>query len=235
MKRNISIVLLVILIFATISGCSNDGRIRVPKSASECKDKDYLDVKALFESAGFTNVSVNAIEDLVTGWITKDGAVERVSINGDDNFGSLAKFDPSAEVVVTYHTFPSTEDNSEEIEKPEPETTKDEETNNEMLQKSEDEDPDNEVLQKTEDDEYSNLKSQTQAYRAVKKYGEMVYKYGIEYDRWSPDSSEEYEGNGVWHIRLAAKCTNQYGAVENVVIDARVDFIKEAVTEFNVE
>ena len=62
-----------------------------------------------------------------------------------------------------------------------------------------------------------------------------VYKYGIEYDRWSPDSSEEYEGNGVWHIRLAAKCTNQYGAVENVIIDARVDFIKEAVTEFNVE
>lgn len=88
MKRGISIVLVVIFILVVVSGCGDDGKIRVPKSASECKGKDYLDVKALFESAGFTNVNVRAIEDLVTGWITKDGSVERVSINGDDDFGS---------------------------------------------------------------------------------------------------------------------------------------------------
>ena len=71
MKRGISIVLVVIFILVVVSGCGDDGKIRVPKSASECKGKDYLDVKALFESAGFTNVNVRAIEDLVTGWITK--------------------------------------------------------------------------------------------------------------------------------------------------------------------
>lgn len=106
MKRGISIVLVVIFILVVVSGCGDDGKIRVPKSASECKGKDYLDVKALFESAGFTNVNVRAIEDLVTGWITKDGSVERVSINGDDDFGSSSKFDPAVEVVVMYHTFP---------------------------------------------------------------------------------------------------------------------------------
>ncbi len=110
MKRGISIVLVVIFILVAVSGCGDDGKIRVPKSASECKGKDYLDVKALFESAGFTNVNVRAIEDLVTGWITKDGSVERVSINGDDDFSSSAKFDPSVEVIIVYHTFPPKSD-----------------------------------------------------------------------------------------------------------------------------
>ena len=69
----------------------------------------------------------------------------------------------------------------------------------------------------------------------VKKYGEMVFKYGIKYDIMSPDTQREYEGNGIWHIRIAAKCTNEYGAVRNSIIDARVDFNKESVIEFNVE
>lgn len=51
----------------------------------------------------------------------------------------------------------------------------------------------------------------------------------------SPDTQREYEGNGIWHIRIAAKCTNEYGAVRNSIIDARVDFNKESVIEFNVE
>ena len=247
MKRGISIVLVVIFILVVVSGCGDDGKIRVPKSASECKGKDYLDVKALFESAGFTNVNVRAIEDLVTGWITKDGSVERVSINGDDDFGSSSKFDPVVEVVVMYHTFPPKSDPP-----PTPIVEKEEETNetaNETVQESvdvesteeeivEEQETDktiNETTQKSEGDEYSDAKSGDIAYQAVKKYGEMVFKYGIKYNIMSPDTQREYEGNGIWHIRIAAKCTNEYGAVRNSIIDARVDFNKESVIEFNVE
>ena len=170
-----------------------------------------------------------------------------MSINGDDDFGSSSKFDPAVEVVVMYHTFPPKSDPT-----PTPIVEKEEETNetaNETVQESVDvENPEeeiveeqetdkttNETTQKSEGDEYSDAKSGDIAYRAVKKYGEMVFKYGIKYDIMSPDTQREYEGNGIWHIRIAAKCTNEYGAVRNSIIDARVDFNKESVIEFNVE
>lgn len=44
-------------------------------------------------------------EDLVTGWITKDGEVYKVSIDGDSDFDEGDIFPEDAEVVVTYHTF----------------------------------------------------------------------------------------------------------------------------------
>ena len=44
-------------------------------------------------------------KDLVTGFITKDGSVEKVSINGDSDFEEGDIFPEEAAVVVTYHTF----------------------------------------------------------------------------------------------------------------------------------
>lgn len=47
------------------------------------------------------------IEDLVTGWLTKDGEVEEVTIDGDGSFRAGDTFDKTAAIIVSYHTFPS--------------------------------------------------------------------------------------------------------------------------------
>ena len=43
--------------------------------------------------------------DIVTGWLTDDGEVKSVSINGDKKFDSDDKYRLDAEVFITYHTW----------------------------------------------------------------------------------------------------------------------------------
>lgn len=62
-----------------------------------------------FEDAGFTNVDTKAIPDLITGWLSKDGEVESVSINGRTDFDDGDEFPKDADVIVAYHTFPAGE------------------------------------------------------------------------------------------------------------------------------
>lgn len=82
-----------------------DGKIRVNYSSSDFKGENYEDVVGRLESEGFTNVRVEPIEDLITGWITKDGEVEEVRIGGSTVFSSGSRFVPDTEIIVVYHTF----------------------------------------------------------------------------------------------------------------------------------
>ena len=75
--------------------------------------KDYEEVREIFEKQGFTNIKLEAIEDLITGWLTKDGEVEDVSVGGDVNYLSDKWYPKDTEVVIRYHTFPSKNDESE--------------------------------------------------------------------------------------------------------------------------
>lgn len=50
-----------------------DGKIRVNYSSSDFKGEKYEDVVGRLESEGFTNIRVEPIGDLITGWVTKDG------------------------------------------------------------------------------------------------------------------------------------------------------------------
>lgn len=68
-------------------------------------NENVTSVKAEIAAYGFTNVVTIPIKDLRTGWLTKDGAVESVSINGKTDFKKKAKFPPDAAVVIKYHTF----------------------------------------------------------------------------------------------------------------------------------
>ena len=54
---------------------------------------------------GFVNISLNPIRDLVTGWIIKNGMIEKVIIKGDTDYqiGSIFKYD--VPIVIEYHTF----------------------------------------------------------------------------------------------------------------------------------
>ena len=52
--------------------------------------------------------------DLVTGWINEEGEVAKVSINGVTNFSNYDKFSPESEIVISYHSYSSEKDQSEE-------------------------------------------------------------------------------------------------------------------------
>lgn len=75
-----------------------------PLTSKEAKGMNYLDVIDEFENAGFVNVTTVVEYDIVTEWLTDDGEVKSVTINGDKKFDSYNEYRLDAEVVVTYHT-----------------------------------------------------------------------------------------------------------------------------------
>lgn len=99
-------LMIIISLVACGSSDTTDNRIKVTEYSSDLKGKDYKDVMTLLQAAGFTNIEVELLDDLITGWLTKDGEVEKVSINGVTEFSSSSKYPEDAKIVITYHTFP---------------------------------------------------------------------------------------------------------------------------------
>lgn len=119
MKKMITSLLALVLVLSLAAcGSGEDTRIKVPKSSTEFKGEDYKDVMTLLEASGFTNIETEVLDDLITGWLTKDGEVEKVSINGDTDYSTNSKHSYDAKIVITYHTFPlkETVDTSETTE-----------------------------------------------------------------------------------------------------------------------
>lgn len=75
-----------------------------PLTSKEIKNMNYEDVISSFEDAGFINIKTEVEYDIVTGWISEDGEVKSVTIDGDKKFDSSDKYRLDAEVIVTYHT-----------------------------------------------------------------------------------------------------------------------------------
>lgn len=101
----VSIFFLLGLIGSAGTGSSSDGKIKIGTSSSAMKGKNYQDIESDLRTIGFTNIVLTPIEDLVTGWITKDGKIDSVTVDGKKNFSSSDKFDSTAEIVISYHTF----------------------------------------------------------------------------------------------------------------------------------
>jgi hypothetical protein len=124
MKKIIKL-LLVSIISIIMAGCGVDqeNEIIVPASSSDYEGKDFQEVIDDLQNAGFTNIETEALDDLNIGWLTKDGEVDKVSINGDTSFSTSSKFPNDAKIVITYHTFPSTEMEEMQETTEAPETT----------------------------------------------------------------------------------------------------------------
>ena len=103
----VAIVLLMVVLPLFMLLESEPGRngVRLPQDAKKYKGENYEVVVQQLEDAGFEDVEAKPVKDLVTGWITKDGSVESVSIAGDTEFEEGDIFSIDAKVVVTYHTF----------------------------------------------------------------------------------------------------------------------------------
>lgn len=100
------------MIVIIISACSNEqdpNLVKVSKSSDEIVGENYQTVISDFEEMGFTNIETKVLDDLITGWLTKDGEIEQVEINGVTDFSTNDSFQKDSKVVITYHTFPEEE------------------------------------------------------------------------------------------------------------------------------
>ena len=68
--------------------------------------KNYLDVQIMFREAGFTNIQLEAVDDLIVGWLHDEGDVKEVSIGGNTNYSSCKWYSTNTPVIIRYHVFP---------------------------------------------------------------------------------------------------------------------------------
>jgi hypothetical protein len=120
MKRIICLILLLSMCLSVTAcgdGESHIGEAKTPSGSSAMKGRDYQDVIENFKEKGFTNIRTEKIEDLIAGWLTKDGEVEEVSVGGDVEYSPDKWLPADTEVLIKYHTFPSNEEDSSWTEK----------------------------------------------------------------------------------------------------------------------
>lgn len=77
----------------------------LPLSSKDAKGANYQDVLKSFIDAGFENITLEVEYDIITGWLTDDGEVESVTVNGDNKFSVGNEYRADAEVIITYHTY----------------------------------------------------------------------------------------------------------------------------------
>ncbi|MBQ8859351.1 MAG: DUF4839 domain-containing protein [Clostridia bacterium] len=88
---------------------TSSNEIRLPASSNDYKNQSYIDALDDFEAAGFTNIKLKIIYDLVTGWLTSDGEIEEVLVNGSSSFTKGDVYQKDTEIIIVYHTWESDE------------------------------------------------------------------------------------------------------------------------------
>ena len=83
------------------------GEVSFPVSSKQVKNLNVQVLTQQLQLLGYTNIKTVSLNDLVTGWMKKDGAIKQVTVNGTNSFkqGKMYSFDTA--IVVTYHSFKS--------------------------------------------------------------------------------------------------------------------------------
>ena len=74
-------------------------------TASSLRRLNYNEVCSRLSSLGFMEIKIVPIKDLVIGLLTKDGAVEKVIVNGSKTFKKNNCFKYDKDIIVYFHTF----------------------------------------------------------------------------------------------------------------------------------
>lgn len=74
-------------------------------SFTENKEGKYTSVVSSLKDMGFTNITVYRNNDLVNGWITKEGSIASITINGSDSFEATDSFYYDVSIVIVVNTF----------------------------------------------------------------------------------------------------------------------------------
>lgn len=95
----------IVVVYHSLKLCN------APVTSKDVKGTNYTDVKDKFTESGFVNVKTNVLYDIITGWVTDDGQVKSITINGDEDFDTYDEYRPDAEVVIIYHTYKKNDPN----------------------------------------------------------------------------------------------------------------------------
>lgn len=79
--------------------------ITIPFSERELRKLNYVEAGDKLQNLGFTEIYERPIRDLVTGWIKKDGSVEKITIGNVYPFKKNSVFVYDTEILIEYHTF----------------------------------------------------------------------------------------------------------------------------------
>lgn len=124
----ITLLIVVGVVSSNKDKANHPNQVKAPTSSEMCKGEDYESIVAKFKNAGFENIKTEKITDLITGWVTKDGSVEKVLINGDPDYSTSTWYLPTDEVVIRYHTFSDSTDEEETTENVTEDTTEEKTT-----------------------------------------------------------------------------------------------------------
>lgn len=80
----------------------NAGKIKITTEMCKYKRKNYLEVENQFKQCGFNNIKFEVLYDIKIEILKTSGAVESVSINGEEP-RSNKWYMPNAQIVITYH------------------------------------------------------------------------------------------------------------------------------------
>jgi len=83
---------------------SKSNEICISESMTAFNKKDYNSVVQLFKAAGFVNVNAAPLHDLNLITRKKNGKVDTVTINGNDDFQTGDIFPKDSNVLITYHS-----------------------------------------------------------------------------------------------------------------------------------
>ncbi len=116
LKKTATLLVIALVMYGIVACAAPDhtGQSQLPISSSEIKGKMIDEVQKSFEDAGFTNVQTDKIDDLIFGWLTKDGEIEKVLVDNSDNFSKGSWIASDTEIIISYHTFPEKEEKVEE-------------------------------------------------------------------------------------------------------------------------
>ena len=81
--------------------------IAMPFSERELKRMYYAHAGDLLVEKGYPNIYEEKIEDLVTGWLIKDGTIEKILVDGKEEtpIKKGANYPYDTKIVIYYHTY----------------------------------------------------------------------------------------------------------------------------------
>lgn len=79
--------------------------IVIGDTASGFEGSQYADIVNQLKTKGFTNIHLLRANNLINGWITKEGSIKSFTINGSSDFADTDSFYYDVRIAIVVNTF----------------------------------------------------------------------------------------------------------------------------------
>lgn len=83
---------------------AGENEVKITTAMMDCVDYHYNKAVILYKNAGFTNINAIPLHDLTRFNMKKEGMVESVTINGEEDFEEDEIYPKNANILITYHS-----------------------------------------------------------------------------------------------------------------------------------